>query len=674
MTQSIRPILVAIIVTSQIWLVLAKATKIGVVPRSMSNGSPRDWTVSPVNTAIHAGESTTFTCISDNSATISWVFREVDTANIVTIVGGCILNPSFAGRYDVINIGFGQCDLVVLEASKYEAGMYGCAAFDPAPTAQLVVIDGEPSCTIDNTEPMAGDNVTMSCSVTYTSNLSPMMMTWSDPQGNPIEPSTLRRADHTVYSSIVITAAQPRIRHYTCKTNFTQPENLSASAANTPDYVHNWISPDVTVGGYLVPPENTVGVQGSSVTMKCRRLSQRVAWTFNVVGGTSSVVITQDCEVLPAVSQFYDTDTVNGSCHLIVKDLAKNLAGKYSCQNIESSEPVVSAELVALETEPMCASNITADFVEPFGSAEFTCTVGYSGNIHPAIVWRDNTGRIIPDQSTKNNTYFRSSIVVTPHTQLLESHTASITFSAPTYAPPPFQDPDTNRPRYNHTYASEPKPVLLGHDCTEILSFHPTAPTGLYNIAVKGSNSGVQVWCDMTGGGWTVFQRRMDGSENFYRNWADYVAGFGNAAREFWIGLDSLSAITGNKRYKLNVNLEDFSVNTRWAEYTNFVVGSASTKYELISIGAYTGTAGDSLFYHEGRKFTTLDEDNDEYDSGNCAVMHLGAWWYRSCHWSNLNGDYNNTMVTIDGRGIVWYTWLGDRYSLRQTEMKLQPF
>ena len=82
---------------------------------------------------------------------------------------------------------------------------------------------------------------------------------------------------------------------------------------------------------------------------------------------------------------------------------------------------------------------------------------------------------------------------------------------------------------------------------------------------------------------------------------------------------------------------------------------------------------GDSLTYHNGRQFSTIDQDNDSYYRRSCAVVYKGAWWYGACHASNLNGAYLNGAHKSYADGVEWKAWHGYHYSLQFTEMKMRP-
>ena len=82
------------------------------------------------------------------------------------------------------------------------------------------------------------------------------------------------------------------------------------------------------------------------------------------------------------------------------------------------------------------------------------------------------------------------------------------------------------------------------------------------------------------------------------------------------------------------------------------------------------GTAGDSLTYHRGAAFSTKDRDND-LSSGNCPLTSQGAWWYKSCAYSNLNGLYLNGKDTY--KGMKWYYWKNNSESVKGSEMKIRP-
>ena len=45
-----------------------------------------------------------------------------------------------------------------------------------------------------------------------------------------------------------------------------------------------------------------------------------------------------------------------------------------------------------------------------------------------------------------------------------------------------------------------------------------------------------------------VFQRRFDGTVDFYRNWTEYREGFGNANGEYWLGIDSIHDLLNRTR------------------------------------------------------------------------------------------------------------------------------
>ena len=126
-------------------------------------------------------------------------------------------------------------------------------------------------------------------------------------------------------------------------------------------------------------------------------------------------------------------------------------------------------------------------------------------------------------------------------------------------------------------------------NCAEIYNAG-SKTSGVYQVNPDGLGA-FRVYCDQTTarGGWTVLQKRLDGSVDFYRGWDEYKNGFGDLNGEFWLGLDKIHRLTKQTQNKLRVDLEDFEGNTAYAEYDNFVVADEASDYNMSQLGNYSG-------------------------------------------------------------------------------------
>ena len=178
------------------------------------------------------------------------------------------------------------------------------------------------------------------------------------------------------------------------------------------------------------------------------------------------------------------------------------------------------------------------------------------------------------------------------------------------------------------------------------------------------------MFCDMTlgNGGWTIIQRRIDGTLDFEKNWDEYVTGFGDFNKNFWLGLDKIKRVTDMGIHEVYMGLENFYTSgekTAWARYSYFSLGSAASDYPLtLGIFDAESTAGNSLSPHRGAAFSTADKVNYSNSTGDCSQTYKGGWWHKNCRNSNLNGKWYDGGSSMND-GIIWEDWISDTYSLK---------
>ncbi|XP_061588642.1 angiopoietin-related protein 4 [Cololabis saira] len=221
-------------------------------------------------------------------------------------------------------------------------------------------------------------------------------------------------------------------------------------------------------------------------------------------------------------------------------------------------------------------------------------------------------------------------------------------------------------------------PIVMAVDCHELFLRGETT-SAVYTIQPLNSEP-FEVFCEMTtDGGWTVIQRRQDGSVDFDRLWPAYEKGFGNLNGEFWMGLEKIHSIAKDGGYILNIKLSDWGEDLASVSFP-IQLGGAETKYSLQiqEVGTFS-TLESSLGMDavSGLPFTTRDQDNDRKVDVNCATHLSGGWWFSNCGRSNLNGRYFQSPPPKQRhqrkQGIFWKTWRGRYYPLKSSTMMIAP-
>ncbi|XP_033122851.1 ficolin-2-like isoform X2 [Anneissia japonica] len=192
-------------------------------------------------------------------------------------------------------------------------------------------------------------------------------------------------------------------------------------------------------------------------------------------------------------------------------------------------------------------------------------------------------------------------------------------------------------------------------DCTDVKQ-RMSSQSGVYKIKPRSSCEALLVYCDMDtdGEGWTVFQRRQDGSVDFNQNWQTYTSGFGDLSGEFWLGNNKIHKITSSAKYEFRIDMVTRDGNAYHVTYESIEIGTEAENFKL-NLGEFIGVksnAVEALNHHNGKSFYTLDRDN----SGSCSVRYESGWWFRSCYKSNLNGKYESKIIWNEGQLILRFS------------------
>ncbi len=162
------------------------------------------------------------------------------------------------------------------------------------------------------------------------------------------------------------------------------------------------------------------------------------------------------------------------------------------------------------------------------------------------------------------------------------------------------------------------------------------------------------------GGGWTVLQRRINGSVSFNRTWADYKRALVTLKASSGLAMIK-STCSPNQGHDPAHWAWRFEGTRGYAKYEQFYVSNEFLNYRL-SLSGYSGllemlcslantsTMIRSSSLHRTRTTTCTLQGTVERTTDR-------GWWFDACMSANLNGKFYKTKYKGKRDGIFWGTW-----------------
>ena len=202
---------------------------------------------------------------------------------------------------------------------------------------------------------------------------------------------------------------------------------------------------------------------------------------------------------------------------------------------------------------------------------------------------------------------------------------------------------------------------------------------GLYDIVNPLNHLlTIKIYCSMTldGGGWTVFQRRFDGSVEFKnRTWLEYKEGFGNPQGEYWLGNEAVHRLTSTEEFDYMVWAKAFDGVTAKRKLLGFRLGNEASGYRFHYQGLASGYE-DQPLYANNKGYSNMNgAEFSAFDRGlTVCAASFGGWWHRGCQAYAMNGDYSYNGVPLShANGIMWVDFRDHYESLKESQLMIRP-